>query len=234
MTRRVWGYGMWATMGGVLAVPEIAAAAGAGWQTISSTVGHLESRFWWVAVIVVGLMIATAFYAIHDRWAPKGQIATRPRVRRTRGGRYTRKTPASPLHVSPAAAASERVQRRWLLAAAAAFFVVGFGSYATDEWWGPPNKYRLGYVLYGLVALIWVVLPNAAAYSQAWDVPFPTLFRTVADMERRHPRWPILAVTVVGLGILLIHIAFYPWPDAIHDLNVLHQYVKHHPSGWPH
>jgi len=34
------------------------------WPTISGTVGHLEKRWDWVAVIVVGVIAATAFQAL--------------------------------------------------------------------------------------------------------------------------------------------------------------------------
>jgi len=42
-------------------------------------------------------------------------------------------------------------------------------------------------------------------------VPFPTLFRTVADLERR---WrPVAMIVVAGLVILMLHLVFFPWPD---------------------
>ena len=62
------------------------------------------------------------------------------------------------------------------------------------------------------------MIPSLAAYLFARDVPFPTLFGTVADLERRFH----LAALVIaaGLAVLLIHLAFYPWPNIAHVLQM--------------
>jgi hypothetical protein len=49
------------------------------------------------------------------------------------------------------------------------------------------------------------------AFWFARDVPFPTLFGTVADLERRWP--PVALVILAGMVVLLVHLALYPWPD---------------------
>jgi hypothetical protein len=42
-------------------------------------------------------------------------------------------------------------------------------------------------------------------------VPFPTLYRTIANLERR---WrPAAMVIVAGLVVLAIHLVVFPWPD---------------------
>ena len=63
------------------------------------------------------------------------------------------------------------------------------------------------------------------------EVPFPTLYRTVRNLEqwlgRKRWRWnlgPLLAwfttyVILAGLVILLIHLTLYPYPDITHILN---------------
>src|SRR4051812_9440900 len=45
--REAWGYGVWGTVGLVIAIPELTAAVSAGvpFPTISGTVGHLEVRW---------------------------------------------------------------------------------------------------------------------------------------------------------------------------------------------
>src|SRR5580704_6372624 len=40
--------------------------------------------------------------------------------------------------------------------------------------------------------------------------PFPTLFRTLADLDRR---WhPLVLIIVAGLSVLVVHLVAYPWP----------------------
>jgi len=64
----------------------------------------------------------------------------------------------------------------------------------------------LGYVIYGLIAIFLVLIPNALAFWLAADVPFPTLYRTVANLERR---WrPAAMVIVAGLIVLAFHLVF--------------------------
>src|SRR5207247_1946484 len=75
--REAWGYAVWGTVGLVIAVPEITAAADAGvpFPTISGTVGHLEVRWTWVAVIVVGVIAASGFQAVRYVWSRKEEPA---------------------------------------------------------------------------------------------------------------------------------------------------------------
>lgn len=57
--------------------------------------------------------------------------------------------------------------------------------------------FTIGYVLYGLIALGFGIVPNALGYWFAKDVPFPPLLRTLADLDRRW--YPA-------------DLAAYPWP----------------------
>jgi hypothetical protein len=158
------------------------------WPTISSTVGHLEKRWDWVAVIVVGLLSAVAFHA----------LATRKRERHD--GR-TLRTGAPP--------AEEASWYSPLLVFA--LTVLAFAvPYAFDV-----SKYELGYTIYGTLAVFGIVVPSILAVGFNRLVPFPTLFFTI-DRLRHRLHWVAL-ILVAGLAILTIHLAFYPWPDITHE-----------------
>ena len=43
----------------------------------------------------------------------------------------------------------------------------------------------LGYVIYGLIAVFLVLIPNVLAYWFARDVPWPTLLAAITNLERR-------------------------------------------------
>lgn len=73
------------------------------------------------------------------------------------------------------------------------------------------NKWILGYVIYGLILAFFVVLPSVLAYYSTPNAPFAGLFPTIVDLQRRLHRTGV--VILAGLVVLLIHLAFYPWPD---------------------
>ena len=50
-------------------------------------------------------------------------------------------------------------------------------------------------ILYGLFAIFCVVVPNLLAYLLAKNVPFPTFFRTIADLDHR---WRPAAIIIVA------------------------------------
>ncbi len=75
----------------------------------------------------------------------------------------------------------------------------------------------LGYVLYGLIALVWIIVPSGLAFWFAKDVAFPTVFRTIDYLERRLHFVAVLLL--VGFVILLIHLALYPWPNIFHQVQ---------------
>jgi hypothetical protein len=74
-------------------------------------------------------------------------------------------------------------------------------------------------VLYGSIAVFGIVVPSVLAVVGC-DVSFPTLFATVQALERRAR--VVAAIVAAGFAILLVHLAFYPWPDVIPDLQDLH------------
>jgi membrane protein implicated in regulation of membrane protease activity len=199
-SREKWGYVVWSLVGVIIAIPEIWAAAGSPpWPTISATVGHLETLWNPVALLVVALIAAAAVHAVRYPWHRTGEIralAGRQRRGRTENGRITK----TPDDVSPVP-----IYAYFTLAVAA--IVVGSVLAVTLS----SSRWVLAYVLYGLVAIFCIITPNILAFWFKRDVPFPTLFRTVADIEHRW--YPAALVIVVGLVVLLIHLAFYPWPD---------------------
>jgi hypothetical protein len=58
---------------------------------------------------------------------------------------------------------------------------------------------------------VWVIVPNVAAYWFKRDVPFTTLFFTIQCLGRRLQL--VAAFVAALLVILLLHLAFYPWPS---------------------
>jgi hypothetical protein len=203
------GYAVWAVVGAVIAVPEIwAAAAKPPWPTISGTVGHLEARWNVVAVIVVAVLVVVAASAVRMPLLREGDAA---RVRqadgrvlgRTRGGRFTFH-PELDDELSP------------LLYLPVALGCVVAGSFVAAA--STDDKWVLGYVLYGLIAVFCVLVPSALAVAPVPDVPFAGVFATLADLQRR--LHVVALVLLAGLVVLLIHLAFYPWPDVF----------RHHPA----
>jgi hypothetical protein len=218
--REVWGYAVWGAMGIVIAVPELWAALGGEsveWPTISGTVGYLEYWHSWVAIIVVGILVWAAFNAVQYEASkrvppPAPQPAAPRQAYRTPGGRVSRRAPSDAPFT------------------AIVYFAVAIAVIAGLSLWAyldrPHDKYRLGEVMYGLIALFWIVLPAAYAYFGGKDVPFPTLFKTIQTLEQE-----LRAVAIVfaaGITVLLIHLALYPWPAVIPDLQDLHKSNAQH------
>jgi hypothetical protein len=223
-----WGFAVWGAMGAVIAVPEIWAAVDShlGWPTISGTIGAgLEYKHNWVAIIVVAVIAFAAFHALYYPALERGKLrerADKRRIGRTREGR---------LAVAPPGESDEgfrKLDRDEISAFqyfAVATVVVIAGSALTAAL--TSDRYILGYVLYGLLGTFWIVVPNVAAYAAKKDIAFPTLFRTVHDLERRLRG--VAVVVAGGLVVLVIHLTLYPWPAIIPDLQKLHtQNQKQH------
>ena len=220
--KRRWGYFVWVVAGAVIGVPEIWAAADKDdlpFATISETVGHLERHHPWVELVVVSLIVL-AVYATTRKPAEQAGAAQTP------GGRLT-------LRAAPPAQSEEfdDEDAPWLFgvgAIAACALVAGL-TWLAAATWDDPNDYHAGYLLYGSLALLWIVVPSALALFLAKDMPFPPLVRSVRNLEdwlraRRPPVGPALAwivgyVILAGLVILLLHLALYPYPDITKVLN---------------
>ncbi|HEY8727412.1 MAG TPA: hypothetical protein VIL91_12045 [Gaiellaceae bacterium] len=158
------------------------------WPTISSTVGHLEKRWDWVGVIVVGVITATAFQALAYKAGA-----------RTVTGRAQR----------PGAPPAQRSGYSWLFVLIPGLVAIGlaiaFGA----------SKIQLGYIIYGVLAVFGIVIPSVLAFVLNKEVRFPTLFFTLDRLRRRFHAAALILVT--GLAILVVHLAFYPWPDITHE-----------------
>jgi hypothetical protein len=158
------------------------------WPTISATVGELEKRWDWVAVIVLGLITAVAYHALtHEK-------------KDTLTGRALR-AGAPVIHEEP-------WYSWWLvLALALAAFVA--------SWLAGLSKVAIGYVGYGTLAAFGIVVPSLLSFGLGRRVGFPTLFFTIDRLRRKiHV---VAVVLLTGLAILAIHLAFYPWPDITHE-----------------
>jgi hypothetical protein len=158
------------------------------WPTISATVGHLEKRWDWVAVIVVGLLTAVAFQALasRKRERPDGRTV------RESGPPVEEESWYSPVLVG-------------LLTVVA--FAVPYAFHV--------SKYRLGYTIYGTLGVFGILIPSILSVGFNRLVRFPTLFFTIDQL--RHRLHAVALVLVAGLAILTVHLAFYPWPDITHE-----------------
>jgi len=207
-TTEKWGYAFWLFLGLVFGIPESwAGLANPPFPSLSDTIGHLEELWPPTAVIVVAVIVIVAYYVVRVPVSQTGSLAltgggpgrgTGAGVGRTYTGRLS-KTPAD---TSPVAA---------LVYLPLALAAIAIGSIIAAVTSG--GYWVLGYVIYGLIAVFLVIIPNVLAYWFARDVPWPTLLATVTNLERR---WrPAAVVVLAGLVILLLHLALPPWPDQL-------------------
>jgi len=207
-TTEKWGYGFWLFLGLVFGIPESwAGLANPPFPSLSDTVAHLEELWSPTAVIVVAVIVVVAYYFVRVPVSQTGALAfteggpgrgTGAGVGRTSTGRLS-KTPAD---TSPVAA---------IIYIPLALAVIALGSIIAAVTSG--DYWVLGYVIYGLIAVFLVIIPNVLAYWFARDVPWPTLLATITNLERR---WrPAAIVVLAGLVILILHLALPPWPDQL-------------------
>jgi hypothetical protein len=195
------GYAVWSLVGLAIAVPEISAAIWKQpWPTISGTVGHLETRWNIVAVVVVAVIVLIAARAV--------RLFTAPPVSDALGALL----PAPKIDAMQVAQVSDRpVFFRFYFVGALVCVILG--SYIASTM--SDNRWVLGYVIYGLIGFFGILIPTAMTYSKAKNPPFTGLFPTILDLE---VRWhPAALIVLTGLVVLLIHLGFYPWPDVFHQ-----------------
>jgi hypothetical protein len=71
---------------------------------------------------------------------------------------------------------------------------------------------QLGYVVWGILALIVAIPEVVAALGREW-VPWPGFARTVTYLQARQP-W-LAAFVLAAFAVLVVHIIFYPWPSPL-------------------
>jgi hypothetical protein len=212
-TRELAGYVVWGLTGAVIAIPELLAAADSRhvpWPTISGTIGYLEYWHTWIAVVVIGVLVWAVFHSVKYSAGVSGG-------KRTPGGRLTSGT------------ASTTPMR---MALSILYYLLAIGCTIAGPLIvrsvRPHDKFLLGEVLYASIAFFGLVVPGIIALVFRQDVPFPTLFWTIQKLEDRLRALAI--VIAAGITVLLIHLALYPWPSVIPDLQDLHtknQQLKH-------
>src|SRR4029079_6142832 len=185
--QEAFGYLVWLTAGVVIAMPEAWSALGDGdppWPTISGTIGEIEYRHPWAALVVVGVIVFVAYYAFRY---PTDDPDT---CNRTMGGRLTKAD--WPRAVVP----------EWLFFPVAVAAVTAGSVIAHQS--APHDKYLLGRTFYGLIGVFFVVLPTLIAYPRRGrEAPFTTLFQTLRNLERRLR--PLAVLLAWGLVVLVIH-----------------------------
>jgi hypothetical protein len=230
-TREHMGYVVWGIMGAVVAIPEIWATLGHGlpWQTISSTVGTgLARDHTFVSLIVIVVLVLVAFYSF--RYPPTrrepapdaaalatAKVRERPFRRMELGGRLTLSRRQQP------DAATGWIGPIGIAYIAGSSAIIAGATILTDQLSsGDAERYHASYVLYGLIAVFWILGPSVTALALGHEAPFPTLFTTIKSLEvRLGPLFGSLlaALIVAGLAILLLHLVLYPFPDITQILN---------------
>jgi hypothetical protein len=208
--KRLWGIGVWTFVGLAIGIPEMAAAAGGGWPTISNTVGHLEHLWSPVKIIVVTMIALTVAHFL--RFPPHHQGGYGPDAsgRSTRPGRWGRSSDGRLMRIDDSEAAFDQDRE---LDHSVAYFVIAIVVVVGGSLLAfllSSDMYVRAYVMYGLIAVAFLLIPNALAWICAKEVPYPTAVRTVDLLGKwRHP---IELTLFAGLVVLAIHLTAYPWP----------------------
>ena len=207
------GYAVWSAMGLVVGVPEIWAAIEGDdfyWPTISTTIGHLQERWPVVALLPVAVIVMGGYSVFRVRRIGDTVVqADRQELGRTPEGRLAKQdVPYGELATGGVpATGGERSQ--WPVVPYFAFAtvaIIGVSLIASRS----DNRFLVGYILYSLIAIFWIVIPNVAAYFFKKDFPFTNLFFTINFLGRRLQF--VAALVAALLVILLLHLALYPWP----------------------
>ena len=175
------------------------------WQTLSITMWHLEAFWNPAALVVVVTLVFLIFGVIRHPPGLTGYTAARPGrpgAGRTANGRLTRGS-ADAIQELP-----------WFVYFPVALGIIAAGSVLASL---SSDSYEIAYAIYGLFAIFCVIIPDVLAYLLGRDVPFPTLARTVANLEQR---WsPATMVVTAGLVLVMFHLAFPQWPGGFEPLG---------------
>jgi hypothetical protein len=207
--REAWGYAFWIPLILLLFLPAelVPAFGGPDWPTFSTTIGHLEYLFAPTALLVVAVMVFTAFNALARRRRETGLAKGAYRLD-AHGGRIVWSGAKQP---------DKESVPMWIYLLGSAALITGLATIAFV--WG--GYWPGAYVLWSLVAFFVIVLPSMLAFFLAKHVQFPTLFRTVANL-RSHVHMVATAV-LAFLVVLAVHLSLYPWPNVAHVVQVDHK-----------
>ena len=236
-TKGAWGYAVWIVAALVVVVPELTAAIGSrdtlGFITISETIGHLERYHPWVELGVIAVIVLVVYSLVRlpaKKSGTEAEPETGGGAMRTTGGRFTY-SPAPGSVKPPADFDDEPAPLIFALIAIVVLAAVAGAGIVVSQWWDDPRRFHVSFVIYLSIAVLWFVVPNLVAVFAGKDVPFPTMFRTVRNLEdwlagRGWPRklgprlaWLFTFVVFWGLVTLMIHLLLYPFPDITHILN---------------
>jgi hypothetical protein len=220
----------------------------AWFTTISHMTGHLERHHVWVELAVVAIIVLAVHSAVKvppklprepepDLKAPGGSDPdAQAETGRTVGGRLTLKTEKQATPRQAKTFGAGEANKWFLVAVPFVIAAIALSTWAAVKWWpdddpSNPVHYHASYILYGLIGFFWVIIPTAVALVWGHDF-FPTFFRTVNNLEEGvRPyspggipvglavAWFVAYATVAGLVILLLHLAFYPYPNITDILN---------------
>jgi hypothetical protein len=202
------GYLFWGVTIGVILLVELLGALGGWledhigvhvpWTTISGMVGHLEDLWPATAVIVVAIIAPAAFYALGPVGRPPDEIGA---LRRNSSGRWK---------VGDANEdESEKGYPPWFV------FAVCFGAAVAAILFLDDDFFR-AYLIYGTLFVFGILVPSVIVLTTSKrKVGFTSLFVTVEHLRDRRDVLAVLATVALsaGLAVLVIHLAFYPWPD---------------------
>jgi hypothetical protein len=259
ISRRRWGYVVWGVALGFIFIPEILAAlplteSQLPFPTISKMTGHLEYEHaeWEIFPTMMSVFVLYALWRVPPRKTSGGRTAEQIAARRTRGDTRPHRTPGGRLTFAAApekaAVFDNEVLRDVLFALralAVALAIALITLWAFHHW---PNQYvtspdgqrtkqanyHVAYFLYGSIGFFWLLLPSITGFVKGKDAEFPSLFRTIANLEewigrpRPHPAsdrigtavaWLVSFILVWGMVFLMMHLTLYPFPNITHILN---------------
>ncbi len=162
------------------------------WTTISGMIGHLEELWPTTAVLVVAVIAPVAFYALAPS-APKARLSRSELGRVYIGQAPTRRVPW---------------YSAWLVFALCALV----GLIAVN---GFDDDFVRAYCIYGALFTFGIVIPSVLLLFRT-EPGFTSLFVTISALRRRSDALArvITIALAAGMGILAIHLAFYPGPTS--------------------
>jgi hypothetical protein len=207
LSKRRWGYVVWAVALGFVFIPEILAAiplteSQLPFPTISRMTGHLEYQHaeWEIAPTLLIVFVLLSFLRAPVVATSGGNPSEAVDERRSSGDRNPHRTPGGRLTYVPVAQTAEHfdkqgVRLRFIVRAVLVAIVVTAATlWAAHHW---PNQYNIkdgerhklpnypvAYVLYGCIGFFWLVLPGLTGFIAGKDAEFPNLFRTIHNLEQ--------------------------------------------------